>query len=50
MKTIKSVPLVLQYEAVECGAASLLILRSHGKFMPLVKFELAAQLQEMVVT
>ena len=36
MKKIKTVPLVLQYEAVECGAASLsMILRSHGKYMPL---------------
>lgn len=32
----KSVPLVLQYEMVECGAASLsMILRAYGKYLPL---------------
>lgn len=32
----KSVPLVLQYEMVECGAASLsMILRTYGKYLPL---------------
>ena len=33
---IKRVPLVLQYEAVECGAASLsMLMREHGLFKPL---------------
>ena len=37
-RPMRRVPLVLQYEMVECGAASLsMILRSMGKFLPLAE-------------